>query len=103
MIGTEGFLNDSKRPLEERLGLLIPTLFAVQLRKIVQRVRDIDMIGTNGILSNGKRSLIQWLTLEVPTLFEVKRRKPVQRYRMTLPSRMASARLKSGSASVYRP
>jgi hypothetical protein len=50
MIGTEGFLTDSKRSLEQRLGIRVPTFSEVQQRKIVQRNSNTVMIGPEGFL-----------------------------------------------------
>jgi hypothetical protein len=52
MIGTERFLIDGQRSLEERLGIHIATLFFMQQPKVAQPSRDGGMIGTEGFLPN---------------------------------------------------
>jgi len=45
MIGTECLFDDRQRPLVERFGVSVTTLFAIEFSEVAQRSRDIAMIG----------------------------------------------------------
>ena len=106
MIAPEHFFADRQRPLDQRLGLGIAALDLVDLAEIVQQGRDRGMLRTGRFLVDRKRPLEQRLGIGMAVLFLVKRRQIVQGLPdvgMAGPSafsRIASARLNSGSASA---
>jgi hypothetical protein len=68
---TARLLANGHRALQERFGVSVTILIAVERGQVVQRLRDVRMIGTDRFLSQGQRPLEQRLGFGVTTLLAV--------------------------------